>query len=286
MGSVKKAVKKKIIDFFPGAKPGFLIVGAQKAGTTSLHNYLSQHPRLVGSKPKEIRFFDRDFNFKKGRRWYQNHFKPKKKSRIYFEATPEYLYRKFAANRIYELYPTTKIIILLREPVSRAYSAYNMYRDFLANRDELPGIIKIPYIDGQPNNLFEELFNREYFPSFQQVVEEEMLKIQVHSELEEPSCIRRGIYLDQVKRYHKLFNAENVLVIGFKDLISNKIDVLNRILAFLGLEADEWKNLTEEPQNARNYPSPIDPKLKTELISFYESHNEALFKFLGHKVNW
>jgi hypothetical protein len=79
MANVKKKIKSLIYHTLPGHKPDFIIVGAQKAGTSSLHYYLSQHPKLVASRPKEVHFFDRDENFNKGRGWYHQAFKNPKK---------------------------------------------------------------------------------------------------------------------------------------------------------------------------------------------------------------
>ena len=109
------------------AFPDFLIIGAQKAGTTSLFNYLCQHPQIVGSVPKEIMFFTAQFE--RGDNWYRRHF-PKLIDTsgagvLCGEATPTYLYSLDAAQRSASMIPNTKLIALLREPASRAVSHFH-----------------------------------------------------------------------------------------------------------------------------------------------------------------
>lgn len=275
-----------------GRQPDFIIVGAQKSGTTSLHYYLSHHPKLLASTPKEVRYFDRDDNYKKGKKWYHKAFvnlSNRQGSLLCFEATPEYIYRSYAAQRMYETYPDLKIIMILRDPVKRAFSAWNMYRDFpIKFQDKLPGNLssKNGYIYDRQNNLVEELYRTDRFPTFEEVVDSEMVKINSQSELEEPSIIRRGIYLPQVLRFHELFGKDNVLILGFKDLVSDKEGVLNSILRFLDLEECQWNFVDDEKKNVRSYPEKMSDELEDRLSKFYAPHNQELFKYLGYKVNW
>src|SRR5690606_16552205 len=105
---------------------------------------LDQHPNLIGSMPKEVRFFDRDENYAKGVDWYKKSFRRTKgllRKCLYVEATPEYLYRPYVAERIFEYNKELKLIILLRDPVERAYSSWNMYRHFLASKKGIPDIL-------------------------------------------------------------------------------------------------------------------------------------------------
>src|SRR5690606_21123817 len=95
-----------------------------------------------------------------GREWYRQYFtctrNPLQKY-LYFEATPEYLYRSKAADRIFQFNPKMKLIVLVREPVSRAYSAWNMYKDFL-NRPSIPDVLTRGYLQNQSNQLYETLY--------------------------------------------------------------------------------------------------------------------------------
>ena len=90
MASIKNAYIKILRYFSKGGLPDFLIVGAQKAGTTSMFHYLNQHPQIIGAYNKEVGFFSRDENYKKGNKWYRQFFKDWRRpfgAKLYFEAT-------------------------------------------------------------------------------------------------------------------------------------------------------------------------------------------------------
>jgi len=108
--------------------PSFLIIGAQKCGTTALHSYLSLHPQIAGSNPKELHFFNSDYNYSKGVAYYESLLSNLNEKLIKFEASPSYLVNPFAAARIYNYNPAVRLIVLLRNPIERAFSAWNMYK--------------------------------------------------------------------------------------------------------------------------------------------------------------
>ena len=115
------------------SKPDFIIIGVQKGGTTSLFNYLSQHPQISLSRVKEVHYFDVGYQF--GVEWYQQFF-PLEKDRhgkLVGEASPYYIFHPLAAQRIKQDLPSIKIIILLRNPIVRAYSNFQMQ---LRNKNE------------------------------------------------------------------------------------------------------------------------------------------------------
>lgn len=286
---LKRVVRKGLKITLSGNEPDFIIVGAQKSGTTSLHYYLDQHPDLVGSTPKEVGYFHNERNYKKGRSWYKkafiNYSNPLRKG-LYFEATPLYLYRTKIPARIYDFNPSLKIIILLREPTNRAYSAWNMYRKFRYQEQGLPEVF---YIDNELNlksDLIREFYQSEEFPTFEQVIQSEMRKIKSGSKQEEPGLIRRGIYLPQIKRYHELFGKDHVLILGFKDLIKSQIKTLNKILTFLELPENDWKYLNHEKRNVNKYPVNLLPETEQFLKDFYQPYNEELFSYLGYQPDW
>ena len=110
------------------ALPDFIIIGAQKCGTTTLFDLLEQHPLLAPSYKKEIHYFDggldpRIDTFKKGLSWYRGHF-PLKSGKLTFEASPLYLFNSLCAERIKRAVPDVKLIVLLRNPTDRAISHY------------------------------------------------------------------------------------------------------------------------------------------------------------------
>jgi len=117
--------------------PNFIIIGAQKCGTTSLHHYLDQHDEIVMSKVKELNFFNEELNWSKGLKWYEAHFQGEGKMRG--EASPHYTNYPMSpgvAKRMKEIVPDAKIIYLVRDPVERLISAYlDDVKGYLESRD-------------------------------------------------------------------------------------------------------------------------------------------------------
>jgi hypothetical protein len=189
-------------------------------------------------------------------------------------------------DRIYRLKPDVKIIVVLREPVARAFSAWSMYKHF-TKRIHLPTVLQQGYLTNLDNNLFEEFYAVDEFPSFEQVVEEDIRRFREHSSLEEPSVVRRGIYHLQIKRYFDLFGRENVLVLGFQDVIGKKKKAtLNLILDFLGLPRNDWSFLRDDVRNMGQVKEKMPDTPVALLNDFYRNHNEILDKLLGFKSNW
>jgi hypothetical protein len=115
------------------AFPDFMIAGAQKAGTTSLYAYLAQHPNILPAyQKKEVHYWDRPKNYKKGQLWYRAHFpllqELEAASAITGEKTPNYLENPEYIKKIKQEYPAVKLIILLRDPVARTISNYYMLK--------------------------------------------------------------------------------------------------------------------------------------------------------------
>ena len=124
--------------------PDFLVIGAQKAGTTALYAYLRWHPQITGPSWKEVSFFDR--HWWRGEGWYRGQFPLRSGGRLVGEASPSYLFHPLAPERVHALLPGVKLVALLRDPVARAYSHYQhevalgreplSFEDALAAEDE------------------------------------------------------------------------------------------------------------------------------------------------------
>src|SRR5215213_1565056 len=104
--------------------PNFIIIGAQRGGTTSLYRYLTEHPSIGAAYRKEVHFFDRHFD--KGMAWYLAHFPARGEFPIVGEASPFYLFHPAVPGRIHAAVPQARFIALLRNPIDRAYSQYHM----------------------------------------------------------------------------------------------------------------------------------------------------------------
>lgn len=235
--------------------PDFLIIGTQKGGTTSLYNYLIQHPNILKSTHKEIHFFDKYYN--KGVQWYKRQFplpSEKGKRDITGEATPRYLYDPTVPLKVHKLMPHVKLIVLLRNPVDRAYSNYQMG---IYNR--MPDLLKKGSTDK--------------FMSF-----EEVLKTNIGR-----SYLKKGIYADQLARWMQLFPRNQILIIQSEKFFSNPQATLNQIYRFLGVPVMEAKNL--EPYRKGNYED-INPKTREKLLAYFKPHNRRLYRLLNMKYNW
>lgn len=271
--------------FTHSKSPDFIIIGAQKSGTSSLHNYLNQHPNLIGSRPKEIHYFDKWINYGFSIKWYEDHFcYLVHKNKLFFESSPNYIYHESAAKHISKFYPRIKLVLVLRNPLDRAFSAWNMYRSLFKNGknfNQLGG--KYP---NQLNPIHEYLFkDRNEFPCFEEALSIELDLIKKGLS-HEPSFLRRGIYVDQINTYYKYFNQDQILILGFKDLIENLDSTLCSIYEKLGVSKIPTGQLNISPRNEGIYGSKLNYKQREWLKEYYMDYNHNLFLLLRKKINW
>lgn len=200
----------------PDVLPNFFIVGAAKSGTTSLYNYLRRHPDVYMSPTKEPHWFSRvkpdpeqGAYAVTSEEEYLDLFKDRQHERAVGEASTSYLWDEKAPDRIKQSIPDAKIIILLREPVSRVFSHYLM--------DTRVGIQELP---------FYEAIQEDY-----ENPDKGWYKSHLYVEL--------GMYCEQVSRYFERFGRENVLVLFFEEFVADTDSALSSIARFLGIDADE-----------------------------------------------
>jgi len=217
------------------------IVGAQKAGTSALYNYLEQCPELVGGPNKEKAFFNRDNIFVKGTRYYRSLFPTGSRHSWGMDATPEYLYYGESATRIHAFAPNAKIVALLREPASRAFSAFNMYSKLVLGEWFRQ---RIQFANKDARDFFLPVAEGKVPPELGYFIDSEMQIIRNGSGTAEPSLIRRGLYAPQLERYIRLFGRRNVLILFNTELKNDTNNTVNRVLEFVGLK----------PLGNRNYP--------------------------------
>lgn len=267
-------------------KPTFLIIGAQKAATSSLYTYLIQHPNILPAKVKEINFFNVDDNYQKGITWYNEQFtkylNPFKKH-LSFEATPEYLYIPYVPERIYKSIPDMKFIIILRDPVKRAYSAWNMFKK-LHGLNRTPSVLEKGYMQNKDNNLTKILFTKNY-PSFEECVQLEFEYMKNQSPFLEPSFIRRGIYHEQIERYFNFFNKKQFLILDYADFEQDLNKILEQTTDFLGISKLMLENQNYKIANKGDYKSNSASDFK-DLYSFFEPHNEILYSLINKRFSW
>ncbi|OPH53090.1 hypothetical protein BC351_31930 [Paenibacillus ferrarius] len=253
------------LDNIQSRLPDFLIIGAQKAGTTSLYSYLIQHPNIDAAVTKEVHYFDVFFD--KGKDWYVDQFPSLKKCTDHLtgEATPYYIFHPNAPIRIYEMMPRTKIIVLLRNPIDRAYSHYHHavrnLGEYLSFEDA---------INKEEERLYGEL------EKFRSEFNYNSISYQHYSYL------KRGIYVDQLQLWYNLFSKDQILVLNYEIFFSDLPRSMNTVTNFLGVSNYEYQF---EPLNQGEYDS-MNLQTRDFLREYYYPHNQRLFEYLGQPYEW
>jgi len=231
--------------------PNALIIGAQRCGTSSLFKYLGAHPQCRPSIRKEVRYFT-EFSYR-GIDWYRAHFPLTlvngRRPLVYFEATPDYLLDPRAAGRAVDLLPDLKVIVLLRDPVDRAYSHYWHNRRL-----------------GTESLSFREALEREESrigPALRLVESEP--EVPAPKSLLRYSYVERGRYATQLRRWSNLLDKNRMLILRSERVFYDTDATFQEILRFLGLE--EWR-----PDAYRNYSydssRPVPPPMPADCRDF------------------
>ncbi len=287
--------------------PNFLVCGTMKGGTTSLYYYLKAHPEIYLPSTQEVHFFD--LHFHKGIEFYKKHFsRAKEKHKALGEVTPAYMYLDEIPERIHETLPDTKLIFLLRNPVTRAYSHY-------WHALTRWGVEYLPFekaIEVEPERISRGRRHKIYY-----------------------SYLDRGKYALQLKRFRKYFDREQMLILTTEELKSNPQKSLERVFEFLAVEKKRYEfkaiskrhNTGHSPRSPRThitlnrilgskltgtswilgesyrkwlsiayrnkwlrrlffiqgYPK-LPEKTKTELVKYFSKHNQELEKLLETKL--
>jgi hypothetical protein len=271
-----------------GVRPTFLVIGAQKAGTVSLYSYLSSHPNIAPSSQKEIGYFDQEIAFRRGLEWYLSFFpQAREVTTPYkaFEATPDYLYYPKAVDRIHQFDPHMKLVVLLRDPATRAYSAWNMFRNLVSTRAEYLRSF-IPECDPPAQASLTNMLESDPFPEFATVVEAEIRGIRENSALFEPGYVQRGLYHVQLSRYLQRFDRAQILVIDSHRLKVEPASVLFELTRFIDLPEFDWSRYDFENFHIGDYEASLDPATASLMREFYEPHNRRLYELLGIDFGW
>lgn len=243
--------------------PDFIIIGAQKGGTTSLFSYLALHPQILPGIKKEINFFT--LKYHKGLPWYKAHFPLKKSSEeITGEASPHYIFDEYAPERMSQIVPQCKVIALLRNPVERAISHY--FHAVRVNMENLP--------------LREALL----------IEEERMLDIAKNParktvSYSHASYKKKGIYSEQIKHYLRYFPMAQILIIESERFFNNPDEVLKEVFRFLSVdESFQAKNL--KPLNIGKNRKRVDSEIYEYLTEYFVPHNRELYRLIGQTFDW
>ena len=271
---VKQLIKRVIYPVIK-SRPDFLIIGAQKAGTTSLYRYLTQHPEILENNTwKEIRYFDLPENYSKGFGWYLGHFPSKfeKGNKLTCDASPNYIYFNQIPSQIKEELGSIKMIAVLRKPWDRAYSAWQMYHGF-ANVSN--------------DNLREIADKRTFAEAIEQELNPESNTAQYTYDY-----IDRGKYVEQLENYYNYFDKDNILILNVDEFRTNIDGVLNRVCDFLNIapfNPETIQEIKQKKHNVGNYKfpkTPADEEKLNFLKEYYVPFNEKLYELLGERYNW
>jgi len=228
--------------------PDFLIIGTQKGGTTSLFSLLAQHPQIHTSNIKEVHYFDREHNYKKGQLWYRAHFPLKDAvppGGLIGEATPGYLFFPNVSKRIQKELPNAKLICILRNPTERAISNY-----FMRLRNE-----------------------KENLPIMEAIL------------AEEAEYKSRGLYLEQIQRCENYLKKNQLLILSSEEFFTDTEKVLKQVFEFLGID-ETFKCHDLSPRGVGANKTPVPREVYEHLNEYFKPHNKRLYNYLNRDFGW
>jgi hypothetical protein len=246
--------------------PGFLIVGAQRCGTTSMYRALSAHPGVRKAVlHKGVHYFD--MNYDHSLTWYRAHFPLRTgAAAMTFESSPYYLFHPLAGARIAADLPGVKLIVLVRDPVERAYSAYTHERARGFETESFERAIEL-----EPDRLRGEADRIAAEPGYLS-----------HSH-QHHAYLTRGQYAEQLDRLEALVGRARIQVIDSGDFFTKPEPVYDRVLDFLHLDHAGYPAF--EQHNARPR-SPVSSSLLTRLDDHFVSYDQQLTRWLELPPSW
>jgi hypothetical protein len=234
----------------------FVVGGTQKGGTSALDSFLRQHPEIcMPTTCKELHFFDREEENTDYKAYHAN-FEPKPQHRVIGEASPIYMYWETAPGRIWKYNPQMKWILALRNPVERAFSAWNM--ETKRGKEELSFAEAIEH---------EAERCREALPWQHRVY----------------SYIDRGFYAHQLRRLFNIFGKDNCFVLLSEELRNDHQKTLRRVFEFLGV--DDSFVPPEASVFEQEYSDQIDKQLRLRLIEIFRFDIKELEQLLGRNLS-
>jgi hypothetical protein len=259
-----------------------MIIGTPKAGTTSLFQYLAQHPKIKPPKEKELLYFST--NQYKGLKWYLKNFPIKDEADCFsFEATPSYMYYRKSLKRIKHLFPDIKLIIILRDPIQRAFSQWNFNREGSS------------FLLGRPLALEKR--------TFKTAIQEELAGKKISHPLHK--YVYRSEYSRHLANVYQIFDKDQVLVVDFEELKKQPQVVLAETTFFLGLEnvysqfnkseqrlegllqTQDKENKKElKAYNANPNKEKLDEETAEILKVYFEPFDEEIIQLTGRSFSW
>ncbi len=272
-----RAVARRVGRLTSGGRmtPDFLIIGGQRCGTTSMYRTLRAHPAVLPAVlNKGVHYFDTSYD--KGMGWYRAHFPLQATAArverrtgmrpMTFESSPYYMFHPLAAERIDRDLPGVKVLVLLRDPVERAYSAHahEFARGFETEGFENALALEDSRLTGEVERILAD-------PGY------------VSHSHQHQAYLQRGRYVEHLERLESIFGRERMHVVDSHQFFTEPEPVYDDVLSFLGLPHAGYPAF--ERHNARPR-SPMSEELQARLEEHFAPYDERLASWLGHPVTW
>lgn len=243
----------------PGTLPGAVLIGAMRAGTTTLHHAITGHPGVKAARMKETHFFDE--NFDRGLQWYRRCFAADTDA-VNFEATPSYLFHPLAAERAARMLPDAKFIVVLRDPVARAKSHYQYER--------ARGYEPLSFADA----IAAEAERTD--ADWQALIEGRGPWTEA---LKRHSYLRRGLYGAQLRRWTQHVSPKRMLILEDRAIQADPAKAVGRVFEFLELAPVD---IRFERKNASQQ---VDADL-AGLREYFAEDSAELVRNYGREFSW
>lgn len=239
----------------------FLIIGTVKGGTTSLYAYLTQHPQILPAIRKEVDFWDDRYgNFARGLEWYRAHFPiVSPGAGITGEATAMCFTNPLASIRLAGIFPDTKLIVLLRNPIDRAISHYYMKVSKGWEHRPLEVALQAEL----------DFLNTHLEPDWQSA--------------NMPSYVLDGVYVRQLRNWWQSFPTTQFAIFKSEDFFTDPASIVERVFEFLEVPPHP---LASYPIENQGYYSQVSPSVRQQLREFFQPYNRELETLLARKFDW
>lgn len=192
----------------------FIVIGAQKAGTTALYHYLTKHPQIAMASQKELHYFCQNDGSVGSQTYDKYHeYFAMDNLKVEGEITPDYLGHIFCPKRIYEYNPDIKLILILRNPIDRAYSQWNMNKNEFNEKRSFANAVLLDAIKSFKSKISINIMT---------------------------TFFRKGLYGLLLENYFRFFRKEQLLIIKYEDYISQQEEQLKLIFDFLGVDSNAY----------------------------------------------
>jgi len=252
--------------------PSFIVVGAQRAGTTTLYRVLSEQPGVVRpTVSKGIGYFD--VHYARGPRWYRAHYpltwvarRRAGREAVAFESSGYYLFHPLAPSRIARDLPGVRIVVMVREPVERAFSAH---------RHEL-----VRGFETEPFERAVELEEQRLAGEAERIIAEPAYRSWEHRH---HAYLARSRYSEQIARYLDALGEDRVYIVDADRFFETPLEEYERLRAWLGLPV--WQPSSVKQWNARPR-DPLAPEVRAKLEMYFEPYDRELARQMGRTPRW